>query len=572
MELNELLSLEEINKNYSIEREIGRGGMGVVYLATDKRLERPVAIKVLNLSSLEEFSDIDTGEVIERFKREAKAVAKLSHANIVSIFDIGTQNNLHYMVMEYLEGQELSRLIPQNKFLEVEEVINVGIDICKALSFVHERGIIHRDIKPANIVLTSNKVAKLMDFGIAQLNKEGHKRLTQDGSVLGSLIYISPEQLTNSRNVDIRADIYSLGATLYELLVGLPPFKADNVATLVMSILKDKPHPPSEKNTKVPPALDKIIEKALSKDISERYQTADEMARDLKNLILMLRDSAMKQSKGYQDEELKKKIEEEVRHKIEEELQIEKEKLSRQKMEGELRQKLEEEFRFEREKLQLEKERMEERYERERFRQEMDIEREKLRLERERIEKERIERAEHERIEAEERARANVSPPPPPGATFSKPQIVSDEKPQNVHKEVNIKSDEKPQIVNKEVNKNKELFEKAKKYIEDEDYDIAIGCLRTLIDFQPKVAQYHSYLGLALVKKGWDGYAQAEFKVALHHDPSDPVALEYFKSTREKPKEEHIHEKSTVKTDKLAEQEKTKDSKFFSKFKNFFKN
>jgi serine/threonine protein kinase len=283
--MEQLLKIEGLNRNYTVEKVLGYGAMGTVYLATDKRLDRLVAIKVLNLSDLDDYMGENISDVVERFNREAKAVAKLSHPNIVSIYDVGSEKDLHYMVIEYLEGIDLSVLRIRKQQLTIEQILNIGIQICKALDFAHKKGIIHRDIKPANIIFTIDNTAKLMDFGFAMQNSESHMRLTQEGSVFGSIMYISAEQLNNSMNVDARSDIYSLGATLYELLAGRPPFGGDNIATLVMNILTGKPLPPSRYNPEIPPLLDKIILKALQKNVNDRYQSAEEMGSDLDNLL-----------------------------------------------------------------------------------------------------------------------------------------------------------------------------------------------------------------------------------------------------------------------------------------------
>jgi serine/threonine protein kinase len=280
------IALAGLEKTYKIEMELGRGGMGVVYLATDKRLDRRVAIKVLSLSGGNESSGVSNTEVIERFLREAKAVAKLAHPNIVNIHDISDEDDLYYMVMEFVDGKVLSGMFSEDKPLDPNLVINIGTQICNALDFAHESGIIHRDIKPANIILSRKGVAKLMDFGIASLSdtKEAYK-LTQAGSVLGSIMYISPEQLNNASNVDARADIYSLGVSLYELLTGQLPFMAENISSIIMKILTDTPSPPSTYNPEISPALDAIINKAMAKSVEERYQTAAEMGRDLSRVL-----------------------------------------------------------------------------------------------------------------------------------------------------------------------------------------------------------------------------------------------------------------------------------------------
>ena len=275
--------ITRFGKNYLIEKEIGRGGMGSVYLATDTRLDRRVAIKVLSLSA--ENADANSlQEIIERFQREGKAIAKLSHSNIVNIYDIGEEENKYYMVMEFLEGKPLSILINDKKRLPPLLAVSIGVQICNALEYAHENGIIHRDVKPANIILSKKGVAKLTDFGIAQLNQEQAK-LTQAGSLLGSIMYIPPEQLHNSAGVDHRADIYSLGITLYELITGVLPFNSDTISELFMKILTETPKPASSHYADIPSVLDLIISKALLKDAGERYQSAREMGRDLAKLI-----------------------------------------------------------------------------------------------------------------------------------------------------------------------------------------------------------------------------------------------------------------------------------------------
>lgn len=275
--------LSELEKNYIIEQEIGQGGMGIVYLATDRRLDRKVAIKVLSLSAFSKYQD-SVDEIIQRFQREAKSVAKLSHTNIVNIYDFGQTSDSYYMVMEFLEGKSLDKILETHKNLSPSLVISIGYQICNALEYAHQNGIIHRDIKPANIILSSKGIAKLTDFGIAQLSDD-QKKLTQAGSLLGSIMYIPPEQLEDSANVDHRADIYSLGATLYQLLTGHFPFDANNASEIIFKILKEIPKPPSTFNQEIPHALDHIIIKSLMKNRDQRYYTAEEMAQDLSILL-----------------------------------------------------------------------------------------------------------------------------------------------------------------------------------------------------------------------------------------------------------------------------------------------
>jgi serine/threonine protein kinase len=285
-------SLYSLEKTYKIEKEIGSGGMGVVYLATDKRLDRKVAIKVLKLSGGNSESGVSESEVIERFQREAKAVAKLTHPNIVNIHDIGSDDGLYYMVMEFVDGYSVSAMI-DDKQLDIETCVDIGIQICSALDMAHEQGIIHRDIKPANIIYSKKGIAKLMDFGIAQLagkqDKEAFK-LTQAGSVLGSIMYISPEQLNDASKVDLRTDIYSFGMSLYEMLTGQLPFMAENISNIVLKILSHEPPNPSSYNFKISKNLDNIILRSLTKNPDQRYQTAGEMRKDLERVLYEIRN------------------------------------------------------------------------------------------------------------------------------------------------------------------------------------------------------------------------------------------------------------------------------------------
>lgn len=286
-------ALSSLEKIYKIEKELGRGGMGVVYLATDKRLDRQVAIKVLKISSGNVDSGVSEDEIIERFQREAKAVAKLNHPNIINIHDIGTDEGLHYMVTEFVDGYSVSNMI-EDKTLDLETCVNIGIQICSALELAHEQGIIHRDIKPANIIFSKKGMAKLMDFGIAQLSKQEKEayKLTQVGSVLGSIMYISPEQLNDASKVDPRTDIYSFGMSLYEMLTGQLPFMAESISNIVLKILNHEAPNPSSYNYRINRSLDNVILKSLLKDPDKRYQSAGEMKRDLEKVLYEMKNGA----------------------------------------------------------------------------------------------------------------------------------------------------------------------------------------------------------------------------------------------------------------------------------------
>jgi serine/threonine protein kinase len=273
-----MLNVNYIGSNYSIQKELGKGGMGTVYLGTDLKLERNVAIKVLPIELIGK--DITAQEAIIRFQREAKSIAKLSHPNLVSVFDLDQDSDKYYMVMEYVDGINLASFIESKREISIPLVINIAIQLCNALDYVHEHNIIHRDIKPANIIVSKKGIPKLMDFGIAQLTSE-QKKLTQSGSFLGSIMYTPPEQLQNASTVDSRADIYSLGVTLYEFLTGNIPFDSDNVTELFMKILTEEPISPSQINKDIPLELSSILLKSLKKDLDLRYQTAKEMALDL---------------------------------------------------------------------------------------------------------------------------------------------------------------------------------------------------------------------------------------------------------------------------------------------------
>lgn len=270
-----------LTDNYQIIKELGRGGMGAVFLATDKRLDRKVAIKVLQLNN--NFTLQQKSEIIARFQKEAKAIAKLSHSNVVGIHDIGEDNSQHYMVMEFLEGKSIGNMLEDEGKLPIDECVDISIQMCKALSYIHKNSIVHRDIKPDNILIIKDKLVKLTDFGIAQNDTEA-LRLTQDGAILGSVMYISPEQLKNSRDVDNRADIYSFGVTLYQMLTGKLPFNGETVGEVVAKILSENPELPRKLNPSIPYELEAIVMKAMNKDREKRYKSAEDMERDLQNL------------------------------------------------------------------------------------------------------------------------------------------------------------------------------------------------------------------------------------------------------------------------------------------------
>lgn len=271
-----------LSKNYEIIKEIGRGGMGIVYLAHDKRLDRKVAVKILQIDPNLEHEESD--KIIQRFYKEGQSLAKLSHPEIVAIYDIGEENGQYYMIMEFVEGKSLARLLQIKSHFTVDLVLTIGKQISNALAYIHEKGILHRDIKPGNIMLTDSGQAKLTDFGLAKINNAKYA-LTQTGSLFGSLMYIPPEQALGQKNIDHRADIYSLGITLYEMLTGSSPFSDETIAVVVKKVIDEVPQPPSSIISDIPGELDQIILKAVRKDPEERYQNIREMEEEIEQLI-----------------------------------------------------------------------------------------------------------------------------------------------------------------------------------------------------------------------------------------------------------------------------------------------
>lgn len=258
--------MEKYIKKYKILREIGKGGMGIVYKVMDVGAQRTYAIKVLPSSMVDRTT-------VERFNREIQTMARLKHPNLVEVFDYGMTEGQHFYVMEFVEGDTLRALIKQKGCIAIDEALKIVVRVGEALSYVHGEGIIHRDVKPANIIVTIDGRIKLMDFGLALL--PGITKVTSEGSSVGTAEYMSPEQIYDEA-VDSRTDIYSLGVTLYEMLTGQPPFKADNLQTILMKHRNEIPPPMRNFNSAIPSALEAITMKSLAKDVAERYQKVDE--------------------------------------------------------------------------------------------------------------------------------------------------------------------------------------------------------------------------------------------------------------------------------------------------------
>src|SRR2546429_3515173 len=260
---------------YRILRKLGTGGMANVYLAEDEVLGRRVAIKILN--------DRHAGDdqFVERFRREAKNAASLSHPNIVWIYDRGEAEGTYYIAMEYLDGRSLKELIVARGPAPIQLAVDYARQILAAIRFAHRHGIVHRDIKPHNVLVDGEGRLKVTDFGIA---RAGASQMTEAGSIIGTAQYLSPEQAKGAP-VDQTSDLYSVGVVLYELLTGVVPFSGDTPVEIAMKHLSAVPEPPSAKRAEIPRDLDLIILRALGKDPSERYQSAEQMDADLERVL-----------------------------------------------------------------------------------------------------------------------------------------------------------------------------------------------------------------------------------------------------------------------------------------------
>lgn len=263
---------------YEVVREIDRGSMGIVYLGHDPYIDRPVAIK---LALAESLNDPDSGDQYRKmFFNEAHTAGKLTHPNIVNIYDAGVDDDNCYIVMEYVEGgHTLKRHARSGKLLPIDKVIEIAFKCAKALDYAHRQGVTHRDIKPSNILLTEDLDIKMCDFSIAHINKPD-VTVTEPSGVMGSPRYMSPEQLREEK-VDSQTDIYSLGIVLYELLTGQHPFPSDKFSSLVNLILNEEASPMRSLRPEIPQVLDEIVQKAIRKDKMDRYRTGLDMATDL---------------------------------------------------------------------------------------------------------------------------------------------------------------------------------------------------------------------------------------------------------------------------------------------------
>ncbi|HXU41653.1 MAG TPA: serine/threonine-protein kinase [Burkholderiales bacterium] len=264
---------------YKIKGVLGKGAMGLVYDGLDPTLDRRVAIKTIITKNLDEAT---AKHYAMRFKREVRAVAKVNHANIVQVYDFGTEGDLNYIVMEYIEGKELKDAFDSKQRFDLQTIFRMMGELLEALHFAHQAGVIHRDIKPANVMVDAKGHVKLADFGVARVNDpdaEGEK--TRVGAIIGTPSYMSPEQ-TQGQAIDHRTDLFSAGILFYQLLTGHKPFDGTGWA-LAKKIIQDDPVWPST-ILEVPPTFDRVVAKALGKEPDQRYQSARKFAEDLKRL------------------------------------------------------------------------------------------------------------------------------------------------------------------------------------------------------------------------------------------------------------------------------------------------
>jgi predicted Ser/Thr protein kinase len=274
-----LVDGERLADRYLLEHRIAAGGMGGVYTARDERLDRPVAVKILKEELVEDTS------FVERFRREARSVAALSHPNVAGVYDYGEEGGRHFIVMELVEGRDLARLLREDGPLDPERAARIAADTARALEHAHAAGMIHRDIKPANIMVSPGDRVKVTDFGIARA--VGASTLTATGSVMGTAQYISPEQ-ASGETIGPAGDIYSLGIVLFEMLTGSVPFTGDSALGVAMKHVSDRVPPPSTRKAHVPATLDSIVARATEREPRDRYPDAAAMATELDTVAVSL--------------------------------------------------------------------------------------------------------------------------------------------------------------------------------------------------------------------------------------------------------------------------------------------
>ncbi len=269
---------------YEIVKEIGKGAMGVVYEAHDPQIDRIVALKVLRQEKM------SSEEFVQRFLKEARAIGRLSHPNIVAIYDVGRDNDTIYIAMEYLEGDPMDKVISDGT-IPFKKIIAMCAQVAETLAYAHEKGLIHRDIKPSNIIVNKRGHIKITDFGIARFEDPQASEATQAGVILGTPAYMSPEQVKGER-VDRRSDLFSLGVILYELATNKRPFRGENMVATFHSILEDTPSSPSHENDEIPEQLSTVVMRSIEKDPEKRFQDGIEMAESLQTCLNTANEAA----------------------------------------------------------------------------------------------------------------------------------------------------------------------------------------------------------------------------------------------------------------------------------------
>jgi serine/threonine-protein kinase len=264
---------------YELVEKLGQGSMGTVYKARQLSMDRLVAIKMLHprLAAKQ--------DLLSRLDREAHLAAKLSHNNIVQAIDVGVAGRLHYFVMEYIQGTTIKHELEAGKVYTEREALEIVLQVAQALQHAHRRGLIHRDVKPANIILTPERVAKLADLGMARETADEERARAEKGMTIGTPFYISPEQIYPLDEIDGRADIYSLGATLYHMVTGQPPFPGTKVDEVLRAHLEQELTPPDHLNTALSSGLGEMVEFMMARDRRLRYPTAEDLIMDLKSLL-----------------------------------------------------------------------------------------------------------------------------------------------------------------------------------------------------------------------------------------------------------------------------------------------
>jgi beta-lactam-binding protein with PASTA domain len=267
-----------LSGRYEIHRKIARGGMAEVFLARDRSLDRPVAVKVL-------FPEFATDPAfVERFRREAQAAANLSHPNIVGVYDWGAENSTYFIVMEFVDGKSLAEIVRTSGPLHPRRAAEVAFEVAGALGFAHAKGVVHRDVKPGNVIISTSGVSKVTDFGIARALSSPSEDLTAAGAVMGTASYFSPEQ-AQGFPVDARSDLYSLGVVLFELVTGRAPFTGDSPVAIAYKHVQEQPPRPSDLVAGVPVGLEAIIGRLLAKQPDNRYRSADDLRADLRRWL-----------------------------------------------------------------------------------------------------------------------------------------------------------------------------------------------------------------------------------------------------------------------------------------------